>query len=214
MEDHAEVLRDRIWQRANWRDLVALLLIVAIILLIGSGTRQMLAPLSAAHQPEISLSPGALPNDAVRTTMRMLAALIASLLFTLTYGTLAAKSRRAEIVLIPLLDVLQSVPVLGYLSFTVVFFVSLFPAGRWEPSLPRSLRSSPAKPRISVQFFSVIAHDSARSRRGRPQLSILGLAAVLAARSAFRHARPGLEYDDVDVRRLVFRGRLGSHFGR
>jgi NitT/TauT family transport system permease protein len=57
----------------------------------------------------------------------MLAALIASLLFTLTYATVAAKSRRAETVLIPLLDVLQSVPILGYLSFTVVFFVSLFP---------------------------------------------------------------------------------------
>jgi len=59
--------------------------------------------------------------------MRMLAALVASFIFTFTYGTLAAKSRRAEMVLIPLLDVLQSVPVLGYLSFTVVFFVSLSP---------------------------------------------------------------------------------------
>ena len=48
-------------------------------------------------------------------------------MFTFIYGTLAAKSRRAEMVLIPLLDVLQSVPVLGYLSFTVVFFVSLSP---------------------------------------------------------------------------------------
>jgi NitT/TauT family transport system permease protein len=51
----------------------------------------------------------------------------ASLLFTFTYGTLAAKSRRAGQLLIPLLDILQSVPVLGYISFTVVFFMSLFP---------------------------------------------------------------------------------------
>jgi NitT/TauT family transport system permease protein len=57
----------------------------------------------------------------------MLAAMVASLIFTVTYGTLAAKSRRAELVLIPLLDILQSVPVLGYISFTVVFFMSLFP---------------------------------------------------------------------------------------
>jgi NitT/TauT family transport system permease protein len=129
LEHHAEVLAGQRWhQRApNWRDLVALALIVAVILLIGSGTREMLAPLSAAQQPEISLSPFALPNYALRTTMRMLAALVASLIFTFTYGTLAAKSRRAEVILIPLLDVLQSVPVLGYLSFTVVFFVSLFP---------------------------------------------------------------------------------------
>ncbi len=68
-----------------------------------------------------------LPWYAVRTVLRMLAAMVASLVFTLTYATLAAKSRRAGFVLIPLLDILQSVPVLGYLSFTVVFFLSLFP---------------------------------------------------------------------------------------
>ena len=125
----APVLKAGLWHRQspNWRDLVALALIVAIILLIGSGARQMLAPVAAAKQPEISLSPAVLPNYALRTTLRMLAALAASLVFTFTYGTAAAKSRRAELVLIPLLDVLQSVPVLGYLSFTVVFFVSLSP---------------------------------------------------------------------------------------
>ena len=130
MEHHAEVLGGGHWQprRTNWLDLVALILIVAIILLIGLGARQMLEPLSAAQTPQISLAPEALPNYALRTTMRMLAALVLSLIFTLTYGTAAAKSRRAERVLIPLLDVLQSVPVLGYLSFTVVFFVSLSPS--------------------------------------------------------------------------------------
>jgi NitT/TauT family transport system permease protein len=129
LEHHAEVLGGQRWhpRRANWPDLAALALIVAIIVLIGLSTRQMLEPLAAAQSPHISLSPTVLPNYALRTTMRMLAALAVSLLFTLTYGTLAAKSRRAEVVLIPLLDVLQSVPVLGYLSFTVVFFVSLSP---------------------------------------------------------------------------------------
>ena len=48
-------------------------------------------------------------------------------MFTLVYGTLAAKSRRAELVLVPILDILQSVPVLSYISFTVVFFMALFP---------------------------------------------------------------------------------------
>jgi NitT/TauT family transport system permease protein len=104
-----------------------MLLVLTIIILVGLGARQMVAPLVAGQQPEISLSPLALPAYALRTTLRMLAALVASLIFTFTYATLAAKSRRAELVLIPLLDVLQSVPVLGYLSFTVVFFVSLFP---------------------------------------------------------------------------------------
>ena len=57
----------------------------------------------------------------------MFAALAASLVFTFTYATLAAKSRRAEMVLIPVLDILQSVPILGFLSFTVTFFLGLFP---------------------------------------------------------------------------------------
>ena len=129
MEHHAEVLRGGVWhQRApGWRDFAAVLLVITIIILVGTGARQMVAPLVAGEQPEISLSPMALPAYALRTTLRMLAALVASLIFTFTYATLAAKSCRAEMVLIPLLDVLQSVPVLGYLSFTVVFFVSLFP---------------------------------------------------------------------------------------
>ena len=59
--------------------------------------------------------------------MRMLAAMVAARVFTLLYGTLAAKSRRAEKLLVPVLDILQSVPVLGYISFTVTFFLLLFP---------------------------------------------------------------------------------------
>ena len=50
-----------------------------------------------------------------------------SLVFTFTYATLAAKSRRAEVLLVPLLDILQSVPILGFISVTVVFFMSLAP---------------------------------------------------------------------------------------
>jgi ABC-type proline/glycine betaine transport system permease subunit len=80
------------------------------------------------------------------TIMRMLAALVASLIFTFTYATLAAKSRRFEIFLIPILDVLQSVPILGYLSFTVVFFVSLFRAMCWVQSLPPFSPSLQVKP--------------------------------------------------------------------
>jgi NitT/TauT family transport system permease protein len=105
------------------------------MILLGTGARQMVGPFVAEHQPDISLSPAALPFYTLRTMMRMLAALIASLIFTFTYATLAAKNRRAEMVLIPVLDVLQSVPILGYLSFTVVFFVSLFPGNELGPEL-------------------------------------------------------------------------------
>ena len=137
MEQHAEVLIGRPWRQRipTWRDAVATLLVLAIVILLGSGAHQMVVPFVTTQQPRISLSPAALPGYALRTTMRMLAALVASLIFTFTYATPAAKSRRAETVLVPLLDVLQSVPVLGYLSFTVVFFVSLFPGTSLGPEL-------------------------------------------------------------------------------
>jgi len=111
----------------GWRDVAAVVLVFGVIVLLGEGARQMTGPLAGGHGPAISLSPAALPGYTLRTVLRMLIALVASFVFTFTYATLAAKSRRAERILIPLLDVLQSVPILGYLSFTVVFFMSLFP---------------------------------------------------------------------------------------
>ncbi len=86
-----------------------------------------MAPLADLATQTISLHPAHLPEYALRTTLRMLAAMALSLIFTFIYGTLAAKSRRAEKVLVPLLDIAQSIPVLGYLSFTVTFFIALFP---------------------------------------------------------------------------------------
>jgi len=68
-----------------------------------------------------------LPEYALRTVLRMAAALVASLLFSLAYSALAAKSRQAEKILIPVLDILQSVPILGFLSITVTGFIALFP---------------------------------------------------------------------------------------
>jgi len=111
----------------NRWDVIAFPLVFGVLLLAAKGARETLAPLSALTEPVVSLDPVNLPEYALRTTLRMLAAMAASLLFTVTYGALAAKSRRAEFVLVPLLDILQSVPVLGYISFTVVFFMSLFP---------------------------------------------------------------------------------------
>lgn len=76
--------------------------------------------------PQISLDPRNLPNYAARSTLRMFIALIFSTLFTFVYGYSAARSPKAERVLVPLLDILQSVPVLGFLSVTVTAFIALF----------------------------------------------------------------------------------------
>ena len=117
----------------NGWDLIALPLVLGTLLLVGRGAHEMAAPLEVTRNAAISLDPGALPGYALRTTLRMFAALLASLLFTFTYATLAAKSRRAELLLIPALDVLQSVPVLGFLSFTIVAFLTAFPGSTLGP---------------------------------------------------------------------------------
>lgn len=111
----------------NRWDFVAFPLILCVIVLGSTGFDQTLAPMATLKAQPISLDPVNLPEYALRTILRMLAAMGAALLFTLVYGTLAAKSRRAEKVLVPVLDILQSVPVLGYISFTVTFFLALFP---------------------------------------------------------------------------------------
>lgn len=111
----------------NLWDLCAFGLLFTTLILIFQGAREALAPIAVLQQDPISLDPARLPEYALRTTLRMLVALVASLAFTFAYGALAAKRQRAERVLVPLLDILQSVPILGFLSFTVVGFMSLFP---------------------------------------------------------------------------------------
>ncbi|ONY21793.1 sulfonate ABC transporter permease [Burkholderia cenocepacia] len=111
----------------NRWDAVAFPLIICVLAMAIVGFHETMAPIGVLQTQKISLDPSNLPEYALRTTLRMLAAMIASLVFTLVYGTLAAKSRRAGMVLIPILDILQSVPVLGYISFTVTFFLALFP---------------------------------------------------------------------------------------
>jgi len=111
----------------NIWDLAALCCVVGALVAIANAARGTLVPIGVLESAHIDLDPWALPGYALRTTLRMFAALFASLLFTFTYATLAAKSRRAGLIMIPVLDILQSVPILGFLSFTVVFFMSLFP---------------------------------------------------------------------------------------
>jgi NitT/TauT family transport system permease protein len=111
----------------NQWDIIALAIVLAIFVVVAQGTHGVTAPLPAADSSPMELDYWQLPYYGLRTTLRMFAAIAASLIFTLIYATLAAKSRRAEQILIPLLDVLQSVPILGFLSFTVTFFLGLFP---------------------------------------------------------------------------------------
>ncbi len=80
-----------------------------------------------AHVAVISTRASELPYYAARSLLRMFIALFLSVAFTFVYATAAARSRRARVVLVPVLDILQSVPVLGFLAVTITFFIALFP---------------------------------------------------------------------------------------
>jgi NitT/TauT family transport system permease protein len=113
--------------RPNVWDLVALPLVLGLLALVAWGGMAMGAHYQVGEALPISLDPWRLPEYALRTVLRMAAALIVSLGFTLVCGPLAARSRQAEKILIPAIDILQSVPVLGFLSISVSGFIALFP---------------------------------------------------------------------------------------
>lgn len=113
--------------RSGWADLVVLLAVVGLLAAVAALGRGMWVPFSPGAVPAVDLSLRHLPYYAGRSLLRMFLALAASLAFTLVVGRWAAQSRRAARVVLPALDVLQSVPVLGFLSATVTFFIWLFP---------------------------------------------------------------------------------------
>lgn len=111
----------------SWVDVVVLLALVGLLAAVAGLGRGMWVPLAPGAVPTLDLSPGRLPFYAGRSLLRMFIALGASLAFTLVVASWAARSARAARVILPALDILQSVPVLGFLSATVTFFMALAP---------------------------------------------------------------------------------------
>ena len=112
---------------ASRADLVVVPLVLCLLLTLGWQATRMTLPYEPGGGVAVTLDPLALVDYTLRTSLRMLVGLLASFVFSLAYATVAAKSRRAERILIPLLDVLQSVPVLGYVAVSITFFLALFP---------------------------------------------------------------------------------------
>jgi NitT/TauT family transport system permease protein len=119
-----------VWRRPGLRPVD--LLVFAALLALLFGLLRLAPALNAPFLPKtpsrpLSTNPANLPYYAVRSLFRMFIALFISLVFTFVYATAAARLPRAEKVLIPVLDILQSVPVLGFLTVTVTAFIDLFP---------------------------------------------------------------------------------------
>lgn len=120
-----EALRQIPFGLADIAVIFGTLALITLVARVGAGALVHFVPPGTV--PSVSLDPVNLPYYAARSTLRMFVALGCSIIFTLAYGYAAAHSRRAERVLVPLLDVLQSVPVLGFLSIAVTGFITLFP---------------------------------------------------------------------------------------
>lgn len=117
----------------NRWDLLSLVALFGLLGWLAWGGAQMIMPYELGEPLPISLNPSNLPMYAWLSVLRMAVALVFSFVFTLIIGSLAAKRPHAAKLIIPLIDVLQSVPVLGFLALTVTSFIRLFPGSRLGP---------------------------------------------------------------------------------
>jgi NitT/TauT family transport system permease protein len=111
----------------NRWDWLLLPLVLAVLAASAYGAMQMARPFVVGQPTPVSLDPGALPYYLLRTILRMFIALGCSLVFSFVFAAVAAKYRAAEKALIPLLDILQSVPILGFQAIAIAPFIALFP---------------------------------------------------------------------------------------
>ncbi|KTD17730.1 ABC transporter permease [Legionella jordanis] len=125
--------RENVSRYINRLDILLLILTFSVLFFLGWAGTQMASPYQLGEPLPISLNPWKLPFYASRTVLRMFIALCLSLTFTFVVGAMAAKIRRAEQIIIPAIDILQSVPVLSFLSITVTGFIHLFPGSLLGP---------------------------------------------------------------------------------
>lgn len=113
--------------RSGIWDLAFLPIILFVLFVLAYGAKQMATPYQVGTEIDLSLDPVYLPYYLLRTTLRMFIALGFSVVFAYLFALIAARSRTAEKILVPILDILQSIPVLGFMSITVTGFIALFP---------------------------------------------------------------------------------------
>ncbi|MGW4246590.1 ABC transporter permease [Nocardia sp. NPDC004722] len=114
--------------RSRWADIAVFAGAAVLIWIVVKVSAGMHVPFDENAVPTtISTDPGELPYYAARSLLRMFLALGLSIVFTFTFATAAARLPRAGKVLLPILDILQSVPILGFLSVTITGFIALFP---------------------------------------------------------------------------------------
>jgi NitT/TauT family transport system permease protein len=121
------------WSWAFLIDIAVFLFIFAAIFGVYAIGRSWLGPVRP--HAEISQNPRVLPLYALYSLVRISVAYALSLVFALAYGYVAASSRRAEMIMVPLLDILQSIPVLSFLPGVMLAMVAIFPHSQFGTEL-------------------------------------------------------------------------------
>ena len=158
-------------RRPNSWDWAMLPIVLAILAALAFAASQMTRPYEVGQALAVSTDPSYLPYYLMRTMARMAAAMLVSLAFSMGFAAAVTRWRTAEKVLVPVLDILQSIPILGFLSITVTGFIALFPGSllgvecaaifaiftsqAWNMafSLYQSLRTVPSELREAAEVF-------------------------------------------------------------
>ena len=161
--------------------LVALVILSAITLIVIAASRWT-APLTPSVH--IDLSPTALPIYAGYSLLRMLLAYLLSLIFTFVYGHIAATNQRAAVVMVPVLDILQSIPILSFLPAVVLALVAAFPHSNIGLELASVILIFTSQAwNMTFSLLSFSTHTSKRSERIFGSCASASLATLFEARS-------------------------------
>ena len=153
---------------------------------------------------EISRDPSHLPLYAAYSLLRITVAYILSLAFTLVYGYVAAYNPRAERIMIPLLDILQSIPVLSFLPGVMLAMVALFPHQQIGVEMGAILLIFTGQVwNMAFSFYSSLKSIPRDMREAAKIYRFSWYQRFIAVGAALRGDRPGVEFDDVGGRRLV-----------
>ena len=204
---------ERGW-RFGWIDAIVVLTVFVLLWLLVVLSGDMRVRFDELHPPPLSLDVALIPYYTARTVLRMFIAFAAALLFTFVYGYVAAKSVRARKVMLPLLDILQSVPVLGFLSITVTGFLALFPGSLLGVECASIFAIFTAQAwNMTFGFYHSLITIPAELQEAASVYQHESLAALHQGRAALVRDRPDVELDDELRRRLVLRRAKRSHFG-
>ena len=117
----------QIQKKFNFHDITVIIVIIAFIIFVTLGWHDMHLPFDFNHNNNLSLAPNNLPYYTLRTTMRLMFGLILSVIFAILFGGLAAKYKPVARIMLPLVNFMESFPVVGFLTFTIIFFLSIYP---------------------------------------------------------------------------------------